>query len=207
VYLKIFHAASWNFPWTRNKLGDHEAYDCYITFWNHARISSIIKPIYGFTGALPDYTLITTTRESKLLDAKNNTINFFGDGTKKQICTTADDVAAYAIEAISDPSAAEGGFYYVESFRISTLGMADVYDELRGTKLERRSHGSLEDVERMLVQARATMSPLDHEEYIGLSYVKYWLNGTWDFETPDSKRWSNVRQTSFREWLVAHPEV
>jgi hypothetical protein len=90
---------------------------------------------------------------------------------------------------------------------MSILDMAEVYDELRGTKLERKGHGSLEDVERMLVQARATMSPLNHEEYVGLAYMKYWLDGTWDFEPLDSMRWSSVKQTSFKEWLVAHPEV
>lgn len=142
-----------------------------------------------------------------MLDAKNNTINFFRDSTKEQVCTTANDIAAYAIKAISETRAAAGGFYHVESFRISALEMAEVYDEVRGTRLKRKSHGSLEDVERMLAEARATMSPLDHEQYIGLAYTKYWLDGTWDFETSDSKRWSTVQQTSFKEWLLAHPEI
>ena len=32
--VQIFHAASWNMDWTRNRIGDHETYDCYIAFCN-----------------------------------------------------------------------------------------------------------------------------------------------------------------------------
>ena len=44
-------------------------------------------------------------------------------------------------------------------------------------------------------------------EYVGLAYLKYMLNGTYDYEAVDSSKWSNVKQTSLREWFEKHTEI
>ncbi|KAI0010722.1 hypothetical protein F4779DRAFT_282366 [Xylariaceae sp. FL0662B] len=204
--VKIFHAASWNFDWTRLKLGDIETYDWYITFAQHAKLSSTIRPLFGFTGLILEYMFIHTTRP-KMLDGNSQTINFFGDGNKRSPYTAVDDLAAYTVRAISAPDAAKGGCYRVESCQLSPLEMADVYDEVRGTKLERKSSGSAQDLEVMLAEARDSFSPLDFEKYIALVYAKHVLDGSFDAESPDCARWGDVKQTSFRDWLIDHPEA
>ncbi|KAI1082555.1 hypothetical protein F5B20DRAFT_507129 [Whalleya microplaca] len=208
--VKVFHAASWNFDWTRNQLGDLETYDWYISFAHHAKLSSTVKPIFGFTGAILEYMFINAnfnTNRSNLIDGDSQTINFFEDGSKPSIYIAVDDLAAYTIRAISEPDATEGGSYRVESFRMSPQEIAEVYEQVRGIKLNWKSHGSSQDLEKMLAQAREDLSPLDFEKYIDLGYSKYLLNGTWDIESTDSKRWGDIKQTQLREWLKAHPEV
>jgi hypothetical protein len=201
--MQIFHAASWNLDWTRNELGDLETYDGYITFANHVRLTSSIRPIYGFTGAIPESLLSS----ANLIDKKSNTVSFFGTGLEKSMYTCTRDLAAYSIEAISEPQAAEGGYYRVESFRASPREMADIYDEVRGTRLNRRCLGSLDDLEYRLARARAEYGPCKPEAYVGLAYAKFMLDGTYDYDTPDSQRWASVKQTSFKDWLLANPDV
>jgi len=203
--VKIFHAASWNYDWTKGQLGQHETYDCYISFWNHVRISSSIKPIYGFTGIIPDYMFYSPTQNPLNKDEK--TLIYFGDGTKELIWTTADDLAAFSIEAISSPKAAEGGFYRVDSFRKSLLDVVKEYEAVRDVTIERKRLGSLEDVDNMLDAARSNTDPTLFLEYIGLAYLKYMIRGTWDYESVDNDRWSNVKRTSIHEWFVKHPDV
>ncbi|KAK8075534.1 isoflavone reductase like, partial [Apiospora hydei] len=129
--VKIFHACSWNY----DQLGDHEAYDSYIMFCNHARISSTIRPIYGFTGLTPQYTL--THPSAGMSEHENLALNYFGNGDEQDI--TAADLAAYSIAAISDPHAADGGLYHVIIFHEPD---ANTYEEVvRGVKINWKHHG------------------------------------------------------------------
>ncbi|RYP91110.1 hypothetical protein DL770_002766 [Monosporascus sp. CRB-9-2] len=171
---QVFHAASWNYDWKRNRLGDHETCDCYISFCNDARTSSTIKPIYGFTGTIPEWELVRLNRP-KMIDAASRSTS--ATGTKALFWTSADDLAAYTIEAVSEPGAADGGFYRVQSFRASPLEMVEAYEQGRGPRLERQSLGSLSEIEDMLVQARASTPLSGHHEDIGLTYAKYKMNG------------------------------
>ncbi|RYP69657.1 hypothetical protein DL769_005227 [Monosporascus sp. CRB-8-3] len=179
--VKGFHAVPWNYDWTGNRLGDHETYDRYVSFCNHARASSTIKPIYGFTGTILEWELVHSDRSS------------------------ADNLAAYTTEAVSEPGEADGGFYHVQSFRALPLEMVDAHGRGRGVWLERQSLGSLSEIEDMFAPARASTPPSGHHEYIGLAYAKSMMNGTWDYETPDCERWPGVKLTSFEQWLLDHP--
>ncbi|KAL6404458.1 NmrA-like protein [Ilyonectria robusta] len=79
--MKIFHAASWNYDWTRVQLGNCESYDSYIVFHNHIRLSSSIKPIYGFTGPIVDF-LFHHASHRNLVHANAKTLSFYGLVTK-----------------------------------------------------------------------------------------------------------------------------
>ncbi|EMR70730.1 putative -like protein [Eutypa lata UCREL1] len=176
--VKIFHAASWNMDWTRNRLGDHETYDCYIAFCNHARISSPINPLYAFTGTILEWELQQTYRP-KTLDGPGRIARYFGTGRGRLPWTSADDLAAYTIEAISSPTSSDGGFYRVHSFRASVLELADAYEKVRGggVEIKRACLGSAEELEAMLRRARKEVPPYRHAEYVGLAYAKYMLDG------------------------------
>ncbi|ORY68403.1 uncharacterized protein BCR38DRAFT_521474 [Pseudomassariella vexata] len=205
--VKIFHASSWNSDWTRNKPGDHAIYDMIINFSTHARLSSPIKPIFAFTGALLDFAFITMRQEWLNFDKDPAAINFWGDGTHPIIYTTIHDAAAYTVAAIEEPDAADGGFYRVQSFRCSALELADGYEAVRGVTLQRRSLGSLQDIESQLALARATTSPKQFWEYLGLVYSKFNYDGTWDIHHTDGRKWKYVKPTTWEEWLRTHPEV
>ncbi|KAJ4208848.1 hypothetical protein NW759_013610 [Fusarium solani] len=174
--VKIFHGASWNYDWTKIKLGERKSYNNYLAFYNHARLSSEIKPIYGFTGGIVDY-LLCYSPHSNPIDAQSNTLSFFGAGDEQLTWIVLKDLAAYTIQAISEPKAAEGGYYYVESFRSSILELGRVYAEVHSLHLEPKSLGTLHDVDRLVDEARATIRPTRYEEYVGLAYTRLLLRG------------------------------
>ncbi|RSL47603.1 hypothetical protein CEP54_013320 [Fusarium duplospermum] len=198
--VKIFHGASWNYDWTKIKLGECESYDNYLAFYNHARLSSEIKPIYAFTGGIVDY-LLWHSSHSNPIDVQSNTLSFFGTGDEQLTWIVLKDLAAYTIQAISEPKAAESGFYYVESFRSSTLELGRVYAQVHGLHLELKSLGTVEDVDRLTDEARATIRPTRYEEYVGLAYMRLLLRGVMDFDSIDSRRWSHIKQTGLKELL------
>ena len=59
----------------------------------------------------------------------------------------------------------------------------------------------------MLGQARAATPAHEHAGYVVFAYMKYMLNGLYDYEAVDSKRWSRVRQSSLRELFEQNPEA
>ncbi|KAK8061833.1 hypothetical protein PG994_008199 [Apiospora phragmitis] len=212
--VKIFHACSWNY----DQLGDHEAYDSYIMFCNHARISWTIRPIYGFTGLTPQYTL-THPSAVGASEHENLVLNYFGDGRDDEQDITAADLAAYSIAAISDPHAAGGGLYHVIVFHEPD---ADTYKEVvRGVKINWKHHGgsggtgavthnndyhshnSEHSSRNMLHKTRSSPLPPPHSgKHLMVN------DSTGDSDSSHSKsRPGLATHKSFREWLHAHLKV
>lgn len=204
--IKIFHAASWNFDWTRIALGDVEIYDPLISFWNHARLTSTIKPIYAFTGVILDYMMIHGPG-SNPINKTEKTLGHAGTGDEVCVYTTVEDLARYTIHAVTSPGAETRGEYYVESFRCSHRQLAATYAEARGVELELKCLGTLEGFKAMLAGARDTIPPTRFMEYNGLAFMVQLLQGHLDFEPIDTLRWGDIKQTTLREWLDAHPEI
>jgi uncharacterized protein YbjT (DUF2867 family) len=205
--VKIFHAASWNYDWTSSPLGQHEAYDPYIAFANHVRISSTIKPLFMITGIIVEW-FFENPRGSPW-NRESKTLNHMGDGSKAFIYCTADDLAAYTIAAISAPGAEKGGIIRVDSFRLTPEQIVREYEAARGggVKAQTKQIGSLEDAEKMLAKSRAEIAATEFEKYIALSYVVHMLKGTWDYEASDVEAFRTVKRTSLREWFEIHPDV
>lgn len=147
-----------------------------------------------------DY-LLWHSPHSNPIDTQSNTLSFFGTGDEQLTWIVVKDLAAYTIQAISEPEAAEGGFYYVESFRCSTLKLGRVYAQVHGLHLEPKSLGMVEDVDRLVNEARATVSPTRYQEYVGLAYMRLLLRGVMHFDSIDSRRWSHIKQTGLKELL------
>ncbi|KAF5004989.1 hypothetical protein FDECE_8514 [Fusarium decemcellulare] len=204
--IKIFHASSWNYDWTRLPLGFHEGYDPLLSFWNHACLSSTINPIATFTGTIPDYVFYSSTLNNPF-NTKALTFSCFGTGHEIDIFTTADDIAAYAIAAISEPTAADGGIRYVESFRASMLQPADAYEDVHSVQLKRKNLGDVDEVDRRLKEGRATTHPSNYNDYSCYIYLQIQLKGLCLHDIVDSKRWSHIKQTGLKEWLKAHPNI
>jgi hypothetical protein len=160
-----------------------------------------------FTGIIAEWMF--SNRRDKIWDRETKTLSYFGDGTETWICTTADDLAAYTVEAVTQPGAEKGGFVRVESFRYTPRELVRAYEEARkgAVKGNLRCEGSLGDVVEMLGKARETTHRADFENYIGLSYVEHILKGTWSYEPLDNARFANVKTTSLREYFEKHPEL
>ncbi|KAJ4231871.1 hypothetical protein NW757_013855 [Fusarium falciforme] len=151
-------------------LGDAEPYDPYIAFYHHARLNSTIKPLYAVTGGLLEHAFYHSPYGSPI-NKKDQTLPCFGDGSERTSWSSREDVAAYTIQAIPEPDAADGGSYRVESFKCSWQEFVQVYNMLLGAQLEIKSLGTLEDVQRMLEAARITTPVNQFGKYVGSSML------------------------------------
>ncbi|KAF5005484.1 hypothetical protein FDECE_8062 [Fusarium decemcellulare] len=138
---------------------------------------------------------------SNPIDPQSKTLSYFGTGDEQLTWIVLEDLAAYTIQAISEPKASDGGFYYVESFRCSTREMGRAYEEVHGLRLEPKSLGTVEDIDRLVNEARATIAPTQYLDYVGLTYMRLFLRGIMDYDSIDSRRWSHIKQTGLKELL------
>ncbi|KAF5712790.1 isoflavone reductase like [Fusarium mundagurra] len=208
--VKVFHAASWNFDWTKLALGDHETYDAYIAFKRLAELSSSLKPIYGFTGAILDYSLIHIKNAGRpsLVNAEARSVVYFGTGEERMSFTTLDDLAKYTLLTINDQDIIKRGVYYVESSHCTMPELADIYGKVRGYEMKKQCFGGKAELQVMLQQARENIGPLHADKYIDLAYGIAFLNGKAVIDPVDSERWaSKVTPTSMEQWLKEHPEA
>ncbi|KAF5626120.1 isoflavone reductase like [Fusarium sp. NRRL 52700] len=208
--VKVFHAASWNFDWTKLELGDHETYDAYIAFKRLAELSSSLKPMYGFTGAILDYSLIHIKNAGRpsLINADARSVAYFGTGEETMSFTTLDDLAKYTLLAINDQDIIKSGFYYVESSHCTMPELADIYGKVRGYEIKKQCFGGKAELQAMLQQARENIGPLHADKYIDLAYGVAFLNGKAVIDPIDNERWaSKVTPTSMEQWLKEHPEA
>ncbi|CAH0045657.1 unnamed protein product [Clonostachys solani] len=203
--VKIFHASSWNLDWTRSP-GTHEVYDSLAHFAHHASMTSSIKPIYMFTGAIAEWVFV---RSAKDWDRENKTLSYHGDSTFKSRYTTANDIANYVLEAITAPDAAEGGYLRVQSFEASPEDVVEAYNAARGgsTKATHKCLGSLEDAKAKLDEGRAKYTKTEWWNYAWYIYQYYIPLRAWDYEPVDVARFPNVKQTTLEEFFRQNPDV
>ncbi|KAH7062528.1 NmrA-like family protein [Macrophomina phaseolina] len=204
--IKIFHGSSWNLDWSKAKFGDQEGYDPIISFWWQTRLASSIEAQWMFTGAIVEYIF---ERSAFVWDRQTKTFSFWGKPETKIPYTTADDLAAYTLEAIAAPDATEGEFIRVESFRASNDEVVQVYEAARGGRVKAHLNriGSREDAEKALAKGRATIPKNRFREYIWPVYAIHDEIGDWDYEPVDVARFPQVKQTSLEEWLEVYPEI
>ncbi|KUL82161.1 hypothetical protein ZTR_11086 [Talaromyces verruculosus] len=203
--VKIFHASSWNYDWTRSP-GSHELYDDIRGFAHHVAISSSIKPIYMFTGAIADYSF---KRSRYDWDPDTKTFNFHGPSTFPTRYTTAEDLGNYVLEAITSPEAANGGFVRVQSFEASPEDIIKAYSTAREGRITARLNclGSLKDAEDKLNKGRAEHGKRGWYNYIRYCYQYHIPARSWDYEPADVARFPSVKQTSLEEFFRRNPDV
>jgi uncharacterized protein YbjT (DUF2867 family) len=207
---QVFHAASWNFDWTRLNMGDHETYDAYMSFKRLAELSSGLKPIYGFCGSILEYMFINCKKDGRrsAIHPETKTIAYCGTGEDQMSLISADDLAKYTLAAISDPEIIERGVYYVESFRYTVPEIGEVYGKVRNVEIKKQNVGGQAELQGMLAQARQFISPLESNKYIDLAYGLAILKGAALVDPSDCKRWeAKVTPVSFEQWLEEHPDV
>lgn len=203
--LQIFHASTWNYDW-RLGPGTHELYDELQAFAHHVALSSQIKPIYMFTGAIAEYVFRRSPRD---WDPATKTLQYHGHSTFPMRYTTAADLGNYVIEAISAPDAADGGYLRVQSFEASPEDVVGAYNRARDGSV-RASHkcvGTVEDAKAKLDEGRAKFSKRDCWNYMWYVYQYHIPMRTWDYEPVDVARFPDVKQTSLEDFFRGNPDV
>lgn len=175
-------------------------------FAHHIEISSSIKPIYMFTGAIAEWYF---KRNPADWDSKTKTFRFHGPSTFPTRFTTTDDIANYVLEAIAAPNAANGGYVRVQSFEASPEDIVNAYNAAREGRVTAKLQclGSLEDAKATLDQERAKYGTREYYRYLWYSYQYHVPSRSWDFDPADVARFPNVKQTSLQEFFIQNPDV
>ncbi|KAL6407464.1 hypothetical protein AUP68_10296 [Ilyonectria robusta] len=119
-----FHAASWNCDWRELKIGMHQSYDACIAFYQQAKLTSSIKPIYILTGGLTEvyFSLPGHGNFSPAYngpwDPEKKTLDIWGTGDETWNLTTEKDAAEFSAEVIQRDDAPEGRLLGAAIWRI-----------------------------------------------------------------------------------------
>lgn len=175
-------------------------------FAHHVAVSSTIKPIYMFTGAIAEYYF---KRSRNDWDPDTKTFSFHGPSTFSTRYTTAEDIGNYVLEAITAPDAADGGFVRVQSFEACPEDIVKAYSaagECRVTA-KLKCLGSVKDAEDKLNEGRAKHGKSGWYNFIQYCYQYHIPARSWDYEPVDVARFPNVKQTSLEEFFRRNPDV
>ncbi|OHE97729.1 hypothetical protein CORC01_06934 [Colletotrichum orchidophilum] len=201
-----FILSTWNNDWSRDPLGKHESYDPYIAFRRIAELSSPIKPLYIFTGALaevfwvfPDHPYGSVERNG-YWNGADKSLSFWGDGNVKIPWTTEQDAAEFSAAIISRDDAVEGGFWNTVSGVHTVREFAAAYEKVKGKKVGLKTRGTDEDLKALAFEGRKAASSREFYKYSGFFFQLYTNNGSWDMEKIDNEK-LDVRPTSLEDFL------
>ncbi|KAH6972069.1 hypothetical protein BKA56DRAFT_493971 [Ilyonectria sp. MPI-CAGE-AT-0026] len=207
-----FHAASWNCDWRELKLGMHQSYDACIAFYQHAKLTSSIKPIYILTGgltevyfSLPGHGNFSPAHNGPW-DPEKKTVDIWGTGDETWNLTTEKDAAEFSAEVIQRDDAPEGGFWELHSGAYSPRDLARIYKEVRGVEVGLNPRGTLGDLKDLAYTLRSQKPYNDYYSFVGLFYQLFQLDGTYSLKKLDNHR-LNVKTTSMEEFLRQNPQV
>ncbi|KAH7371420.1 hypothetical protein BKA66DRAFT_186593 [Pyrenochaeta sp. MPI-SDFR-AT-0127] len=210
-----FVAASWSHDWRGTPLGQMDSYDDHITFANHVEVTSTLKPIFVFTGALGEVLFSAegrvdfTPKSNGSLDSKNRIVEVWGDGKTKWRWTSESDAAEFTAAILSLPASSplsNKQYWNVASGMDSLEDIARIYGEVRGCEMLVKHRGSVEDLRKIAYTARVKSARNRWWEYIMYFYVLYAADGTWEIEEVDNED-TGVKGTSMREFLEQNPEL
>lgn len=131
----------------------------------------------------------------------------FGTGREKFDWTTELDAARYSVAIIESPAAHEGGCYAIRSGSHSLREIKSEYESVRNVQVKLNEKGSIDDLQRIALQARHEGSPQKFWEYIGYFYQLYTINGSLVLRNLDNDRFPEIKVTSLCGFLQEHPEI
>ncbi|KAJ4989195.1 hypothetical protein SVAN01_05274 [Stagonosporopsis vannaccii] len=207
-----FLAASWNCDWRQLQLGQHQSYDAIIAFYQQAKLTSTIKPIYILTGAFTEVYFSASGHGNFSpayngpWDSEKRTVDIWGTGHEKWDLTTEKDAAEFSVEVIQRDDAPEGGFWELHSGAYSPRELARIYKEVRGVDMACNYRGTLDDLRELAYSLRDQKPYSDYYSFIGLFYQLFQLDGTYSLKHLDNHK-LNVKTTSMEDFLRQNPEV
>lgn len=221
--VRRFHACSWNLDWSALPLGEHESYDAFIAFANHARLSSTIKPLYTFCGVLGK-TFFAVPGAGKLegdsafwqrLEGGKRKINVIGTGEEKFYVTPEEDAAAFTVALVTSEDAEKGGYYRFASDHFTLRELKECYERVKGKEVEWNVLGlTLPVVEQIVNKMRGEAIAAGevrerYPQYIGLVYAKYMLNGELDMPELDNDKFPkvNAHRITLEDYVKESPDI
>ncbi|KAI0101505.1 NAD(P)-binding protein [Nemania sp. FL0031] len=211
--VRVFVSASWNADYRRQGLGAHESYDGYHCFRRLAELASAtLRPHFVFSGILAEVLFSAPGRVSfapsnhGVWDPEAKRAEIWGDPARKWQWTSEADAAEFSVAIAEREDAAEGGFWTVCSGYDTLEDIARVYGQVRGTPVEVKRVGSVEELREKALVGRARSHPSRMWDYIGYFYVLFIVDGTWEPGSFDNEK-LGVKGTSLEEFLRQNPEI
>ncbi|KAL5613095.1 hypothetical protein FOVSG1_002158 [Fusarium oxysporum f. sp. vasinfectum] len=207
-----FLAASWNCDWRQLQLDMHQSYDACIAFYQQAKLTSTIKPIWLLTGGLTEVYFSVpghgnfSPAYNGPWDPENKTVDIWGTGHEKWDLTTEKDAAEFSAAVVERDDAAEGGFWELHSGAYSPRELAKIYKEVRGIEITFKERGSLDDLRKLAYSMREQKPYNDYYGFIGLFYQLFQLDGTYSLKNLDNEK-LKVKTTSMEEFLRQNPDI
>ncbi|KAJ4982572.1 hypothetical protein SVAN01_11937 [Stagonosporopsis vannaccii] len=207
-----FLAASWNCDWRQLHLGQHQSYDACIAFYQQAKLTSSIKPIWLLTGGLSEVYFSVpghgnfSPAYNGPWDPEKHTVDIWGTGDEKWDLTTEKDAAEFSVEVIQRDDAPEGGFWELHSGAYSPRELAKIYKDVRGIDVTLNYRGTLSDLRELAHSLREKSPYNDYYSFIGLFYQLFQLDGTYSLKKLDNHK-LNVKTTSMADFLRQNPSI
>jgi len=153
---------------------------------------SPVKGLHVFNGIFMETFFYLQSQNLMYLANPNQPINI----------TTYEDTARYVAAALAKPDRV--GELRVSGDIVTPKQIADVYNKVRGTKIEARKNGSLEELKRMISEYKAK------NEYFKAALLGYSVpmsDGRGFYSKTNNAEFPEIRTTPFEEYLKTHLEA
>ena len=131
-----------------------------------------------------------------VFDMEEGTATFWGDGNDPFDATSVEDTARYTARAAVDRNLPSGKFALAGE-QLTFNGIIDAVEQVSGRKFERRSQGTIADLEETIARQRA--ADPDSMAALGNTYILYMLDGTTALTDLQNGRYLDLRPETYRQ--------
>jgi len=151
-----------------------------------------IKPLYVANGLFME----------TLFAEWPNGLTYWGDIDQKFSLSCYEDTAKYVAAAVAKEDRV--GNLKIEGSRLSTREIQDIYNQDRGTKIEAKRLGSVEDMKKKIVELKEAG---DEVGSITLGYYVYLYDGRALLDEIHNEEFPEIKAVNFEEFVKVHPEI
>ena len=131
-----------------------------------------------------------------VFDMEEGTATFWGDGNDPFDATSVEDTARYTARAAVDRNLPSGKFALAGE-QLTFNGIIDAVEHVSGRTFERRSQGTIADLEETIARQRA--ADPDSMAALGNTYILYMLDGTTALTDLQNGRYLDLRPETYRQ--------
>jgi len=158
---------------------------------------------YLKSSKLPSLRIYVGIMMEQLFDLLRETHCYWGDEKIKHDLTTFENAARLTVEAVARMDMTGGKIRY-SGGRYTMKEIQDTYNKVRGTKMELKRAGSLDDLKKMIESKK---SQGDEKSLASWRLQSLIYDERSSFVSTDNKSFTEVKPTSLEEFLNEHSEI
>ena len=133
-----------------------------------------------------------------VFDMEKGTATYWGDGNDPFDATSVEDTARYTARAAVDRNLPSGKFALAGE-QLTFNGIIDAVEHVSGRTFERRSQGTIADLEESIANQRA--ADPDSMAALGNTYILYMLDGTTALTDLQNGRYLDLRPETYQQHI------